>query len=51
MTRRPGDIIPTGTSGGVGIFRDPPELLEPGDDVEAEIDVIGALSNLVVDGT
>jgi 2-keto-4-pentenoate hydratase/2-oxohepta-3-ene-1,7-dioic acid hydratase in catechol pathway len=51
MTLRPGDVISTGTPGGVGIFRDPPELLEAGDDVEAEIDGIGTLSNPVVDGT
>lgn len=50
MTLRPGDVISTGTPGGVGIFRDPPELLKPGDTVEAEIDGIGTLSNPVVDG-
>lgn len=50
MTLRPGDVITTGTPAGVGIFRDPPELLEPGDTVTVEIDGIGALSNPVVDG-
>ena len=50
MTLRPGDVISTGTPGGVGIFRDPPELLEAGDDVEVEIEGIGTLSNPVVDG-
>jgi 2-keto-4-pentenoate hydratase/2-oxohepta-3-ene-1,7-dioic acid hydratase in catechol pathway len=43
QTLRPGDVISTGTPGGVGIFRDPPDLLEPGDTVVAEIDGTGAL--------
>lgn len=47
MTLRPGDVISTGTPGGVGIFRDPPDLLKPGDTVEAEIDSIGTLTNPV----
>lgn len=50
MTLRPGDVISTGTPGGVGIFREPPDLLEPGDVVEAEIEGIGGLRNTVVDG-
>lgn len=48
MTLRPGDVISTGTPAGVGIFRDPPDLLEPGDVVEAEIEGIGVLENEVV---
>jgi 2-keto-4-pentenoate hydratase/2-oxohepta-3-ene-1,7-dioic acid hydratase in catechol pathway len=51
MTLRPGDVITTGTPGGVGIFRDPPDLLEPGDTVTVEIEGIGALTNPVVDDT
>ena len=47
MTLRPGDVISTGTPGGVGIFRDPPDLLEPGDEVEAEIEGVGTLANHV----
>ncbi|NGM67751.1 fumarylacetoacetate hydrolase family protein [Natronolimnobius sp. AArcel1] len=47
-TLRPGTVISTGTPGGVGIFRDPPELLSPGDTVEAEIEGIGTLENHVV---
>ncbi|MFC6723582.1 fumarylacetoacetate hydrolase family protein [Halobium palmae] len=47
-TLRPGDVISTGTPGGVGIFRDPPELLEPGDTVDVEIEGIGTLTNPVV---
>lgn len=48
MTLQPGTVISTGTPGGVGIFRDPPELLAPGDTVEAEVDGIGTLENHVV---
>ena len=47
-TLRPGDVISTGTPGGVGIFRDPPELLAPGDSVDVEIEGIGTLTNPVV---
>lgn len=49
MTLRPGDVISTGTPGGVGIFRDPPELLDDGDVVDVEIEGIGTLTNHVVD--
>ena len=48
MTLRPGDVISTGTPGGVGIFREPLDLLEPGDTCEAEIEGIGTLENPVV---
>ena len=48
MTLRPGDVISTGTPGGVGIFRDPVDLLEPGQVCEAEIEGIGVLENPVV---
>jgi 2-keto-4-pentenoate hydratase/2-oxohepta-3-ene-1,7-dioic acid hydratase in catechol pathway len=48
MTLRPGDVISTGTPGGVGIFRDPVDLLEPGQTCEAEIEGIGTLTNPVV---
>nr|WP_227379489.1 fumarylacetoacetate hydrolase family protein [Haladaptatus halobius] len=48
MTLRPGNVVSTGTPGGVGIFRDPPDLLEPGQICEAEIEGIGTLSNPVV---
>jgi 2-keto-4-pentenoate hydratase/2-oxohepta-3-ene-1,7-dioic acid hydratase in catechol pathway len=48
MTLRPGDVISTGTPGGVGIFREPVDLLEPGDVCEAEIEGIGTLENPVV---
>jgi 2-keto-4-pentenoate hydratase/2-oxohepta-3-ene-1,7-dioic acid hydratase in catechol pathway len=48
MTLRPGDVISTGTPGGVGVFRDLPALLAPGDTVEIEIEGIGSLQNPVV---
>jgi 2-keto-4-pentenoate hydratase/2-oxohepta-3-ene-1,7-dioic acid hydratase in catechol pathway len=41
----PGDVIVTGTPGGVGSKRQPPLWLEPGDVVEVEIDRVGLLSN------
>ncbi|MEU1405652.1 fumarylacetoacetate hydrolase family protein [Streptomyces sp. NPDC005728] len=44
----PGDVIVTGTPGGVGMFREPPEFLHDGDLVEVEIDGIGLLVNKVV---
>ena len=40
-----GDVIVTGTSGGVGLRRNPPVFMRPGDDVEVEIDGIGVLRN------
>lgn len=49
MTLKPGDVIATGTPGGVGVFRDPPDLLEPGDEVAATIEGIGTLSNPVIE--
>lgn len=43
-----GDVILTGTPGGVGDRREPPLYLKPGDVVEVEIDGIGLLVNPVV---
>ena len=43
ITLEPGDVIATGTPAGVGVFRDPPVLLEPGDRVRCEIDGIGSV--------
>lgn len=48
MTLRPGDVIATGTPAGVGVFRDPPRLLEPGDEVTATVEDVGTLENHVV---
>jgi 2-keto-4-pentenoate hydratase/2-oxohepta-3-ene-1,7-dioic acid hydratase in catechol pathway len=44
----PGLVIATGTPSGVGVFRDPPVFLKPGDVVECEIEGIGILRNPVV---
>jgi 2,4-didehydro-3-deoxy-L-rhamnonate hydrolase len=49
-TLEAGDLILTGTPAGVGIFRDPPRLLGPGDEITIEIDGVGTLSNPVVAG-
>jgi len=46
---KPGDVIATGTPGGVGDKRKPPLYLKAGDTVEVSIGVIGTLSNPVVD--
>lgn len=45
----PGDIIATGTPGGVGFARQPPRWLRPGDRVEVDISGIGCLENPVTD--
>lgn len=45
----PGDVIATGTPGGVGAKRTPPLWLKPGDTVEVEIDHLGTLRNGVAD--
>jgi 2,4-diketo-3-deoxy-L-fuconate hydrolase len=47
ITLEPGDLIATGTPAGVGVFRDPPIFLQPGDEITIEIDGIGALTNPV----
>lgn len=44
----PGDVILTGTPGGVGDRREPPVFMKPGDVVEVEIAGVGILSNPVV---
>lgn len=46
----PGDVILTGTPGGVGFRRDPQIFLQPGDRVEVEIEKVGLLANPVVRG-
>ena len=48
ITLIPGDIISTGTPAGVGIFRDPPVVLKPGNVVECYIEKIGTIINKVV---
>jgi ureidoglycolate lyase len=43
MTLEPGDLIFTGTPGGVGMAMDPPRFLQHGDRVRIEVDRLGAL--------
>ena len=43
----PGDVIITGTTGGVGAYREPPLWMKPGDSVEVEITGLGTLRNPV----
>jgi 2-keto-4-pentenoate hydratase/2-oxohepta-3-ene-1,7-dioic acid hydratase in catechol pathway len=47
LTLRPGDIISTGTPGGVGVYRQPPVFLKHGDRREITIERIGRLHNPV----
>jgi len=47
FTLRPGDVIATGTPAGVGVFMNPPGLLEVGDLVEVEVEGLGRLANRV----
>jgi 2,4-didehydro-3-deoxy-L-rhamnonate hydrolase len=42
MTLLPGDVISTGTPGGVGLAQKPPRYLAPGDEVELGIDGLGS---------
>jgi len=44
----PGDVIVSGTPGGVGFKRNPPLFMRPGDVVEVEISGIGVLRNPIV---
>ena len=47
MTLEPGDVVLTGTPGGVGVARDPQVFLKDGDVVKIEIERIGILENKV----
>ena len=49
-TLQPGDVLVTGTPGGVGSRRTPPIWMKPGDKVEIEIDKVGILENTIADG-
>src|SRR6202161_3056574 len=50
MSLERGDVIVTGTPGGVGVARKPPVFMQPGDIFEVEIEKLGILSNTVQDG-
>ncbi|MGH7609288.1 MAG: fumarylacetoacetate hydrolase family protein [Candidatus Dormibacteria bacterium] len=47
-TLMPGDVIATGTPGGVGLGHEPPLWLKPGDVVEVAIEGVGVIRNRVV---
>jgi 2-keto-4-pentenoate hydratase/2-oxohepta-3-ene-1,7-dioic acid hydratase in catechol pathway len=49
MQLNPGDVLSTGTPGGVGHKRNPPVWLKPGDVLEFDISGIGTLTNMIVD--
>lgn len=46
-TLQPGDVIVTGTPGGVGAKRTPPVWMKPGDRVEVEVSKVGILVNSI----
>lgn len=46
---QPGDVVATGTTGGVGAFREPPLWMKARDQVDVSIDRLGTLHNLVID--
>ena len=48
FTLEPGDILATGTPEGVGVARQPPVFLVPGDVVRCEIEGVGAIENRIV---
>ncbi len=50
MTLEPGDVIITGTPSGVAMARTPQPWLKPGDVCEIEIEKIGVLKNVIVQG-
>jgi 2-keto-4-pentenoate hydratase/2-oxohepta-3-ene-1,7-dioic acid hydratase in catechol pathway len=50
MSLERGDVIITGTPGGVGAARKPPVFMQPGDVFEIEIEKLGVLTNPVQDG-
>jgi len=47
FTLEPGDVVSTGTPGGVGFARKPPVYLKPGDDVVVRVQGLGELRNPV----
>jgi 2-keto-4-pentenoate hydratase/2-oxohepta-3-ene-1,7-dioic acid hydratase in catechol pathway len=50
LTLEPGDVISTGTPGGVGAGRRPPRFLQPGDMVEVSVEGVGAIRSRVTAG-
>ena len=48
ISLEPGDVVLTGTPSGVGVFREPPVFLHPGDVTIVEVGSIGRLANPIV---
>ena len=51
QTLRPGDVLATGTPAGVGIGRNPPLFLKPGDVVDVSVTGMGTLTNTIAEAT
>jgi 2-keto-4-pentenoate hydratase/2-oxohepta-3-ene-1,7-dioic acid hydratase in catechol pathway len=51
ITLEPGDVIATGTPSGVGVYREPPVFLEPGERVRCEVEGVGWVENPIVEWT
>lgn len=49
FTLEPGDVVATGTPGGLAKDRNPPTYLEPGDVMETEIGDLGIMRNPIID--
>lgn len=49
ITLQPGDLIVTGTPAGVGVFRNPPVFLQPGDRVRVSVEGVGWIENPILD--
>jgi len=47
MALEPGDVIATGTPAGVGAGREPPEFLQPDDEIRVEIEGLGVLETRI----
>jgi 2,4-diketo-3-deoxy-L-fuconate hydrolase len=47
MALEPGDVIATGTPSGVGAGREPPEFLQPGDQIRVEVEGLGVLETRI----
>lgn len=48
VTLEPGDVVATGTPGGVGFARKPPRFLKPGEEVVVRVEGLGELRNPIV---
>jgi acylpyruvate hydrolase len=48
VTLQPGDVIITGTTGGVGHARKPPRYIRNGQTVEVTIDGLGTVTNKTI---